>query len=112
MKYTGWLLLTVLSVGTSLLAQDSKQSQQKPMSGTICNSACVVKQSDLNTCDTACTDKSGYCVLVEDSGKVEKVANPQMAMPHMNKHVKAMVIPTEKDREELIRIIQLSESGA
>jgi hypothetical protein len=111
MKHRGWLFLTVLSMATSLFAQDSNQNQQKEMTGTICNSACVVRQSNLPTCDTTCTDKSGDCVLVGDKGNVEKIANPQMAMPHMNKRVKVMVVPSEKERENVIRIMHLTESA-
>jgi hypothetical protein len=110
MKYQRWLFLAVLCMTASLFAQDSKENQ-KQMMGTICNSACVVKQSDLNTCNTSCTDKSGDAVLVDDAGKVTKIANPKMAMPHMNKKVKVMAVPTEKERENSIRIIQLSEQN-
>jgi hypothetical protein len=70
MKHRGWLFLTVLSMATSVFAQDSKRDQQKQMTGTICNSACVVRQSDLPTRDTSCTDQSGDWVLVDDKGKV------------------------------------------
>jgi hypothetical protein len=106
MKHSAWLFLGVLGLATSLFAQDD---QPKRMTGTICNSACVQPVDDIRTCNTRCTDKSGDVVLVDDQGKVMKIANPTMAMPHMRKHVKVMVVPTEKEREEYLRITQLSE---
>lgn len=74
------------------------------------NSACVQPVKDLPTCNTGCTDQSGDVVLVDDQGKVMKIANPKMATPHMQKHVKVMVVPTEKEREEYLRITQLYEN--
>ncbi len=110
MKHAGWLLLGVLSSATLLFAAD----KGKEMTGTICNSACVVTQSGLSTCDPACTATSGDTVLVGDKGHVMKVENPKMAMPHMGKHVKVMakvMEPTEKQREESIRIMELYEQA-
>ena len=108
MKRLGWLSLAVVITAASLFANDAKD-QQKEITGTICNSACVVPQSDLPTCDLSCTDKSGDVVLVDDAGKVQKIANPKMAMGHMKKHVKCTVAPNEKDREEAVRIQRLIE---
>jgi hypothetical protein len=56
-----------------------------------------------------CTDKSGDVVLVDDQGKVTKIANPKVAMPYMNKHVKCTGVPTEKEREQALKIMQLQE---
>jgi len=103
------LFLGVLCLATSLFAQGPNDGPKKQMTGTICNSGCVQPVKDLPTCNTGCTDKSGDVVLVDDQGKVMKIANPKMAMPHMGKHVKVMVVPTEKEREEYLRIIELSE---
>jgi hypothetical protein len=83
------------------------------MTGTICNSKCVVQQSNAPTCDKSCTDTSGDCVFVSDRGHVMKIENPKMAMPHMGKHVKMMAMrePSEKEREETLRIMQLTEQA-
>jgi hypothetical protein len=98
----------------------SAQDKGQKMSGTICNSACVTKQDQLSTCDLACTDTSGDAVLVSDNGNVMKIANQQMAMPHMKKHVNAMAAPmespamaapSEKEREQEIRIMELQEQA-
>jgi hypothetical protein len=109
MKHCVWLFVGVLCLATSLFAKGPNQDQQTKMTGTICHSACVQPVNNLPTCNTDCTDKSGDVVLVDDQGKVMKIANPEKAMPHMRKHVKLMVIPTEKEREEYLRIMELSE---
>jgi hypothetical protein len=115
MKQAGWLLLGVLCSAMLLFAAD----KGKHMSGTICNSACVVSQSGLPTCDIGCTATGGDCVLVGDKGHVMKIENPEVAMPHMGKHVKLMATsaekinaaPSEKEREESIRIMELYEEA-
>lgn len=107
MKRSVLLLVALLCLLAIMFAKD--KGKQVQMNGTICNSACVVKQSDTPTCDTSCTDKSGDTVLVGDGGKVTKIENPDMAMPHMGKKVKVMVVPSEKEREESLRIMQISE---
>ena len=112
MKHSAWLFLAVVCLATSLFAQDAGTSQKKEMTGTICNSACVQPVKDVPTCNTSCTDKSGDVVLVDDSGKVSKIANPNMAMSHMNKKVKCTVVPTEKEREDQLRILELTETGS
>jgi hypothetical protein len=105
------LCVAVLCFTGLLYSQDaSSKSQSHEMSGTICNSACVTKADNLSTCDTNCTDKSGECVFVDDSGNVKKIENQAMAMPHQGKHVKvkAVKVPTEKEREEEVRLLDLS----
>lgn len=106
MKHIGWLFLEVLFLATSPFAQNPKN--QKEISGTICNSACVEKVNDLSTCNTSCTDKSGDCVLVDDLGEVMKVDNPKMALPYIKQHVKVMAVPSEKKREETLRLMQVT----
>jgi len=111
MKWMGLLCVGVFCFTGLTFSQDASSKQQMhEMSGTICNSACVTKVQNLSTCDTSCTDKSGDCVLVDDQGNVEKIENPGMAMPHMGKHVKvhAVRVPSEKEREAEVRLIDLS----
>jgi len=105
MKYRVYLLLALVCSATLLFAKD----KGKKMTGTICSSACVVKAERLPTCDPTCTAKSGDAVFISDSGSVMKIENPDMAMPHMGKRVKMMATPTEKEREESLRIMQLYE---
>jgi hypothetical protein len=112
MKYIVWLLLVVLGSATLLFAQDQNQQMTgKKMSGTICDSGCVTKQAGLATCDPQCTAKSGQCVLVSDNGKVMTIANQEKAMPHMGKHVTMMAAPSESQRANEIRVMELTEEG-
>jgi hypothetical protein len=114
MKRAGWLVLALVCAAPLLFAQDAQEKQQgHEMTGTIFNSKCVVQQSNAPTCDRTCTDTSGDTVFVGDSGHVMKIDNPGTAMPHMGKHVKVMAVrqPSEKEREETLRIMQLTEQG-
>jgi hypothetical protein len=118
MKRIAWMFLVVLGSVTLMQAQSST----KPMkvSGTICNSACVTKVDNLSTCDKSCNDTSGSAVLVDDQGQVKKIDNPDMCASHMGKHVKmtamrmgqpaAAAAPTESQREETLRIIDIEKS--
>ena len=110
MKKAGWLLVGVLCLTASVFAKDKDKKKGEEMTGTVCNSKCVVQQSNLSTCDLGCNDKGGDVVLVDDKGKVMKIANPKMAMPHMKEHVKCMMAePSEKQREEAYRIMEIQK---
>jgi len=40
-----------------------------------------------------------------------KITNPKFAMPYRKKHLECTVVPTEKEREELLRIVELTKAG-
>jgi hypothetical protein len=115
------MFLFVLGSVALMQAQSSSNASSNPMkmSGTVCPSACVtsVGSSMTPTCDTSCTLKGGDAVLVDDQGNVHKIANPEMCKQHMGKHVKmtataasspsATAAPTEKQREQSLRIMEL-----
>src|SRR5271166_812367 len=107
MKRSAWLFLGILWSTTLLFAAD----KQMKKTGTICDAKCVTKVSGVNTCDPSCTTKSGQAVLVENSGKLMQVENQDMATPHMGKSVKMTCVPSETQRENTLRIIELSEQG-
>ena len=109
MKHALWLLLGVSCSAMLLFAAD----KGKPMTGTVCDSACVVRSSGLPTCDPECTVKSGSCSLVGDDGHVMHIASVdhEMAMQHAGQHVKVMAVPTAEEREETIRIMELYEQA-
>jgi hypothetical protein len=110
MKRAAWVVVGILCLASLAFAKDPKDKQkQMEMTGTVCNSKCVVQQDNLSTCDKGCTEKSGDVVLVDDKGKVMKIENPKMAMPHMGKHVKVMAVPSEKQREEAVRIMEIQK---
>jgi len=95
MKRLVGLLMTLFCSCMLLYAQQSSkttQSQQTDkgteMTGWICNSKCVTHDAGKAACDQTCSDKSGDVVFVDDSGKVTKVANPDMAQDKMGKKVK------------------------
>ena len=111
MKNAIWLLVGVFGSAILVFAQNAQDDKPEKMMGTICNSACVVQQANTPTCDPTCTDKSGSTVLVSDSGKVQQIANQQMPIPHMGKQVETMAVPTEKEREESLRVLQLNEQA-
>lgn len=106
MKHTAWILLATLGSGMSLFAGDDR-----PLNGSICNEKCVVQVSDLPTCDRQCTDKTGDAVFVSDSGSVMKIDNQATATQNMSKRVKVKRVPTEKEREESLRIQELVEEA-
>jgi len=109
MKHAIWLLLGVLCSAMLLFAGDKAKS----MTGTVCDSACVVHSSGVATCDPECTVKSGSCSLVGDDGNVMHIASAshEMAMQHAGQHVKVKVVPTAEEREESIRIMELYEQA-
>lgn len=47
-------------------------------------------------------------MLVDDLGEVMKVDNPKMALPYIKQHVKVMAVPSEKNREETLRLMQVT----
>ncbi len=118
MRRTVWMFLVVLASAGFMHAQSSANSMN--LSGTVCQATCVVSASPgVSTCDPLCTDKGGGLVLVEDQGNVRKIANQDMCQSHVGKHVKATAIaseapssmaePTEKQREETLRIMELHD---
>jgi hypothetical protein len=94
MKRTVWLSLAVLAVlvsAISIQAQDA--SKAAPMTGFLCNSKCVKQSSGSAACDQNCAEKSGEIVLIDDQGRVLKIANQEKVAPHAGKKVKMMCKP-------------------
>jgi hypothetical protein len=115
MRKIGALVLAVIGFTIVMCAQDMSKAQEsgkaKQMSGTICAAKCVAQQSNLATCDPTCTDKSGGAVFISDSGEVKQIANQEMCKGHMGKHVKMSAVPTESQREQALRILELNEQA-
>lgn len=85
------LLLTILLGSAVLYAQEAKETDMtKPheMSGTICNSKCVVQHSGQNACDSNCTETGGDAVFIHEDGTTHKIANPDKVKGYMGKQVK------------------------
>jgi|SRR5271157_279201 len=107
MKRSAWLFLGILCSAALLLAADQGKTMKK--TGAICDAQCVTKVNGLSTCDPGCTEKSGDAVFVDNKGTVMQIENQDMAKPHEGKHVKMTC--TEAQRENTLRIMQLSEEG-
>jgi hypothetical protein len=73
MKRIACLLIGVLGLGISLYADDMGKATE--MSGLLCNNKCVTQSAGRAACDQSCGDKSGDVVMVDDQGKVFKIAN-------------------------------------
>lgn len=92
MKGTALFLAMVL--GSVMYAQPPSQGTEKQeaqgteMTGTICDSKCVIHTGGQSACDQSCTQKSGEAVLIEDNGKVTKIASPDKVKGYMGKHIK------------------------
>ncbi len=86
MKRAAWLLVVVLCSATFLFAGEKKKSHE--MTGWICNAKCVTQAAAKATCDQSCSEKDGDVVFVDAKGRVTKISNPEMAMPHAGKKVK------------------------
>jgi hypothetical protein len=87
--------LLVIALGSWMMLYAQGQSQKsgdqdkgQEMTGWICNSKCVKQTAATAACDETCTDKSGDVVFVDETGKVTKIANPDMVMDKMGKKVK------------------------
>lgn len=125
MQRIALLFLFILGCVALMHAQSSNT---KTLNGTVCDSSCVVQENGLATCDKSCTIKSGEAVLVDDQGKLMRVANQDVCKSHIGKHVKATVkptdrpaaaaAPTEKQREQELQgqeqyfqVLQMEELG-
>ncbi len=98
MKRIALLFLVALGCVTLVHAQSS--SNPTKMSGTVCDSSCIVQVDNASTCDKGCTVKSGEAVLVDDQGNVKRIANQNICKSHMGKHVTVMAVPSEQAREK------------
>lgn len=108
MKRIVWLLVAVLVSAISLYAEDTGKATA--MTGRLCNSKCVTQSAGHAACDQNCADKSGDIVLVDDQGKVLKIANQDKVMPHSGKRVKMMCRPA-KDTKDTMYVDTVSEYG-
>ena len=83
MKRIAWLLPVV--VGSTLLMYAQQSGRQ--MSGTICDSRCVVRnRGDHTSCDPNCNIRE--CVFIDDNtGHADKVINQQECSSYLGQHV-------------------------
>jgi hypothetical protein len=99
MKRIAWLLIAVLGLAISLYAEDTTKATD--MAGWLCNSKCVTQSSGRAACDQNCSEKSGEIVLVDDQGKVFKIANQDKVIPHAGKRVKMKCRPDKNNKDTM-----------
>lgn len=87
MKRSAVLCTIILATVIQLYSQNDTP---KEMTGWICTSACVSKNTSHASCDSSCAtkDKSGEAVFVDDNGKISKISNPEIVKGKMGKKVK------------------------
>lgn len=99
MKRIVWLVIAVLGLGISLYAGDADKSMN--MTGMLCNSKCVTQSAGQAACDSNCQDRTGDIVLVDDQGKVIKIANQEKVMPMNGKKVKMKCHKDKKNPDSM-----------
>jgi len=108
MKRMAWLLIAVFGLEISLTAGGADKATT--MTGWLCNSKCVTQSSGRASCDQNCSDKSGEIVLVDDQGRVLKIANQDKVMPHAGKQVK-MKCRMDKNNKDTMYVDTVSLYG-
>ena len=91
MKRIAWLSVLALCSAALVCAQSASKAKQ--MTGTICDSGCVVQQADTATCNPACKHMRGEAVFIDDQGGVREIMNQDVCKTHMGKHVKMTAVP-------------------
>jgi hypothetical protein len=86
MKRIARLLVPVLLSAIPLYAGDKGKTAE--MSGFLCNSKCVSQSASHASCNTACADKGGEVILVDEMGQIFKIANQDKVVANSGKKVK------------------------
>jgi len=81
-------LLSLVLLGSAVLLHAADQTNT--MHGWICDQRCVVQNGDQATCNTACNERSGVAVFINDRGQLSSITDQNMCKSHMNKHVMVM----------------------
>jgi hypothetical protein len=99
MKRIAWLLVATLLSAVSLYADDMGKATE--MTGWLCNSKCVTQNAGHASCDQNCTDKAGDVVLVDDQGRVFKIANQDKVSKHAGKKAKMKCKPVKGEKDTM-----------
>ncbi len=99
MKKMACLLAAVLGLGISLFAEDVGKATE--MTGWLCNSKCVAQTAGHAACDQNCADKSGDVVMVDDQGKVFKIANQDKVKRLAGKKAKMKCRPVKGEKDTM-----------
>ena len=99
MKRIAWLLVAVLGLGISLLADDMGKATE--MTGWLCNNKCVAQTAGHAACDQNCADKSGDVVMVDDQGRVFRIANQNKVNGLAGSKVKMKCRPVKGEKDTM-----------
>jgi hypothetical protein len=99
MKRIACLLVAVLGLGISLFAEDMGKATE--MTGWLCNNKCVAQTAGHAACDQNCADKSGDVVMVDDQGKVFKIANQDKVKGLAGKKAKMKCRPVKGEKDTM-----------
>jgi hypothetical protein len=86
MKRIARLLLPILLSVILLYGGDKGKTTE--MAGFLCNSKCVSQSASHASCNTACAEKGGEIVMVDEMGQVFKIANQDKVVANAGKNVK------------------------
>jgi hypothetical protein len=99
MKRITCLLVAVLGTGISLFAEDMGKPTE--MTGWLCNNKCVAQTAGHAACDQSCADKSGDVVMVDDQGRVFKIANQDKVKGLAGKKAKMKCRPARGEKNTM-----------
>ena len=99
MKRIACLLVAVLGLGISLFGEDMGKATE--MTGWLCNNKCVAQTVGHATCDQNCADKSGEVVMVDDQGRVFKIANQDKVKGVAGKKAKMKCRPVKGEKDTM-----------
>lgn len=99
MKRIVYLLVAVLGLGISLFAEDMGKANE--MTGWLCNSKCVAQTSGHAACDQTCSDRSGDVVMVDDQGRVLKIANQDKVKGFAGEKAKMKCRPVKGEKDTM-----------
>jgi hypothetical protein len=99
MKRIAWLLVVALLSAVSLYAEDTGKATE--MTGWLCNSKCVTQNAGHAACDQSCAEKTGDVVLVDDQGKVFKIANQDKVKGYAGKKAKMKCKPVKGEKDTM-----------
>src|ERR1700684_614909 len=99
MKRITCLLVAVLGLGISLFAEDMGKATE--MTGWLCNNKCVAQTAGHAACDQNCADKSGDVVMVDDQGRVFRIANQNKVNGLAGSKVKMKCRPVKGEKDTM-----------
>jgi hypothetical protein len=76
------------------------------MTGTICDSKCVVQTTDQATCNKKCSEQSGEYVFLTGQNALQ-ISNPEMVKPFAGKRAKVKCAPS-KDKPGMMEVFEIA----